>query len=854
MSSDESTSTQFSTTSNQAGQVSRKPKAPPPEQWEINLIGNFLLMLYHRLEITPQNDWLYKKSDMKQEFRQFVTPDLLKRLHAASGTDNIGTLLQRCKFLINTERKSPFYKIKKDTLFNFRNRKVFEQDKRRINDDEDLQANTGPDDILNNLLANQNLSSMQVTNEVDETSSVHELQYEGTLLQERRKNYFPNNMSCIICQEDFSTMTDYERHIQIHNDESDFEYVKEMSRFDSPIFKVNYQLCKNSHYFCFNLQTTSEDLIIERIIIVQSRSMFYVHNMRVPYAMPENKCEQFYVDSHLFTMFVEQPIVVIAHLENDKNNRIIEEHHFMLVSELPRVNFAIKPFQLPSNKTFRPLFQVPDYFPTLEIRDAIKDDFIYEKLMQTSSEFREYVRNEKILQPQTIGTTLTTLLQIEDMDTLKEYLSLMQQNVTLRGFDYNYNMKLRTNRRIHIENLLSVFDDVIITARNVQPDSDILLKLILQNKEDINPCDTYLGTIEDVSSGRVNFRCYKRLDLKRKYTVIFRPSRTLLRYQYRAMELLNVIIPHLTRFLFPTKLLIREPSTISLKLFNKSIANNPEQLQAVRNIAEGPRNDATYIIFGPPGTGKTTTLVEAILQVLKRKDTKILVTASSNSACDEVALRLCRTLPQLEDMPRTIVRIYAQTSEARLENFDDLLLEHSNMYNNVHFYPDIDVLHEYRIVVCTMSVVAKLATGKFGRKENGAGTQYTHLFIDEVAAATEVEALIPITSVVTPKSCLIIAGDHKQLGPIVKSKLAEQFNLGVSLMDRLLKRECYSVNTDTGDYDRSIQSRLRMNFRSHPAIVNLYSGMYYNHALEPMADMGNRFLTINTLKRERINP
>lgn len=42
----------------------------------------------------------------------------------------------------------------------------------------------------------------------------------------------------------------------------------------------------------------------------------------------------------------------------------------------------------------------------------------------------------------------------------------------------------------------------------------------------------------------------------------------------------------------------------SLELHNKSIANNPEQLQAVRNIAEGPRNDATYIIFGPPGKMK----------------------------------------------------------------------------------------------------------------------------------------------------------------------------------------------------------------------------------------------------------
>lgn len=230
-------------------------------------------------------------------------------------------------------------------------------------------------------------------------------------------------------------------------------------------------------------------------------------------------------------------------------------------------------------------------------------------------------------------------------------------------------------------------------------------------------------------------------------------------------------------------------------------------------------------------------MVESILQVLKRENTKILVTSSSNSACDEIAIRLCNALNADLDMPRAIVRIYAQSNESRIDTIDDLLLEHSNMYNNAQFYPDVEILHEYRIVVCTMSVVAKLSTGKFGRRENCANL-YTHLFIDEVAASTEVEALMPITSVLTPKSCLIIAGDHKQLGPILKSKRAEELRLGVSLMDRLLERECYRVNTDTGNYDRSIQTRLRLNFRSHPAIVNLYSAMYYNHDLEAKAKIG----------------
>lgn len=56
---------------------------------EINLIGNFLLMLYHRLELTPDREWMCKKSDMRNQFRQFVTPDLLKRLQSVSGTDNV---------------------------------------------------------------------------------------------------------------------------------------------------------------------------------------------------------------------------------------------------------------------------------------------------------------------------------------------------------------------------------------------------------------------------------------------------------------------------------------------------------------------------------------------------------------------------------------------------------------------------------------------------------------------------------------------------------------------------------------------------------------------------------------------
>lgn len=97
---------------------------------------------------------------------------------------------------------------------------------------------------------------------------------------------------------------------------------------DASTFVMSYQLCKNSHHFCFQLETKVENLIIEKIIIIQSRSMFYVNNMCVPYDMPPSGYEYFYVDSHLFTMFVEQPTIVIYHRKDNEHVRYIEEHHF----------------------------------------------------------------------------------------------------------------------------------------------------------------------------------------------------------------------------------------------------------------------------------------------------------------------------------------------------------------------------------------------------------------------------------------------------------------------------------------------------------------------------------------------
>jgi len=77
--------------------------------------------------------------------------------------------------------------------------------------------------------------------------------------------------------------------------------------------------------------------------------------------------------------------------------------------------------------------------------------------------------------------------------------------------------------------------------------------------------------------------------------------------------------------------------------YDKSILTNKEQLQAVQHILAGTSHPYPYILFGPPGTGKTVTLVESIKQVYSKvRDSKIIVTAQSNLATDNLAQRLVK--------------------------------------------------------------------------------------------------------------------------------------------------------------------------------------------------------------------
>ncbi|XP_041851865.1 RNA helicase Mov10l1 [Melanotaenia boesemani] len=240
---------------------------------------------------------------------------------------------------------------------------------------------------------------------------------------------------------------------------------------------------------------------------------------------------------------------------------------------------------------------------------------------------------------------------------------------------------------------------------------------------------------------------------------------------------------------------------------------NPHQREAVKRILEGECRPIPYVLFGPPGTGKTITLIEVILQVYHfLPGSRILVCTPSNSAADLICIRLHGS--GFLDAA-SLVRVNASCRDK--ESIPEMLQRYSRAGE------DIRQAAFHRIVVSTCSSAAMF---------QNIGIQvghFTHVFLDEAGQATEPESLIPISFVSERDGQIVLAGDPYQLGPIVKSKLAAAFGLGVSLLERLMSNPLY-CRQDWG-YNPKLVTKLIYNYRSHEALLMLPSRLFYQREL-----------------------
>nr|DBA31271.1 TPA: hypothetical protein GDO54_007147 [Pyxicephalus adspersus] len=251
---------------------------------------------------------------------------------------------------------------------------------------------------------------------------------------------------------------------------------------------------------------------------------------------------------------------------------------------------------------------------------------------------------------------------------------------------------------------------------------------------------------------------------------------------------------------------------------------NDHQRMAVKRILSGECRPTPYILFGPPGTGKTVTVIEAILQIHHAlPDSRILVCAPSNSAADLVCLRLHESRC-LE--PGTIVRVNASSRQE--ETIPDLVKPYCGLGE------DIQKASRFRIIISTCS-----SAGMFYQIGLRVG-HFTHVFVDEAGQASEPECLIPLGLVSEVTGQIILAGDPMQLGPVIKSRLALAYGLNISLLERLMFLPVYLRDEETygacGNYNPLLITKLMKNYRSHAALLHLPSKLFYHKELEVCSD------------------
>jgi superfamily I DNA and/or RNA helicase len=270
---------------------------------------------------------------------------------------------------------------------------------------------------------------------------------------------------------------------------------------------------------------------------------------------------------------------------------------------------------------------------------------------------------------------------------------------------------------------------------------------------------------------------------------------------------------------------------------------NPSQKEAVR-FALGARDLA--IIHGPPGTGKTTTVVELIRQAIRRGE-KVLACAPSNLGVDNLLERLAahgERAIRLGHPARVLPALREHTLDLLVDDHDDLrlakkltreafaLFRKAGKWTRAKPEPGArrdmrkearDLLAEARRlenqalnwIIDSASVVCATTTGL--DPEILGQRHFDLLIIDEAAQSTEPGCWIPLARA----GRLVLAGDHRQLPPTILSREAAAAGYGVSLLERL-------VNLLGPDVTR----RLQVQYRMHAAIMAFSSAEFYDGALE----------------------
>ena len=268
---------------------------------------------------------------------------------------------------------------------------------------------------------------------------------------------------------------------------------------------------------------------------------------------------------------------------------------------------------------------------------------------------------------------------------------------------------------------------------------------------------------------------------------------------------------------------------------------NRTQEDAVNKVL---RAKDVAIVHGPPGTGKTTTLVEAIYETLRREN-QVLVCAQSNMAVDWISEKLVDrgvNVLRIGNPTRVNDKMLSFTYERRFEAHPDYEmlwairkaireLRAHRKRGDEKYHQKMERLKERAVelevrinaqLFGEARVIASTLVGSSSRLLEG--QKFGTLFIDEAAQALEAACWIPIRRV----SRVVFAGDHCQLPPTVKSIAALKGGLGKTLMERIVENRPETVTL------------LKMQYRMNEEIMRFSSDWFYGNQVESAPEVKYR--------------
>ena len=283
----------------------------------------------------------------------------------------------------------------------------------------------------------------------------------------------------------------------------------------------------------------------------------------------------------------------------------------------------------------------------------------------------------------------------------------------------------------------------------------------------------------------------------------------------------------------------RETGPVRFPWLNASQEKAVNQVLCAKEVA---------VVHGPPGTGKTTTLVEAVYETLHREN-QVMVSAQSNTAVDWIAEKLVdRGIPVLRigNPTRVNDKMLAFTYERRFEAHSDYpelwqirktiremtgrlrksgREDRERLHNQLtklrvratglEIRIDTELFTEARVIACTL---VGAASRVWERK------RFSSLFIDEAAQAIEAACWIAISRA----DRVILAGDHCQLPPTIKCIEAARGGLGRTLLEKVVLHKPETM------------SLLKIQYRMHEDIMRFPSRWFYHDELEAAPEVKYR--------------